>query len=164
MSDQSFLSIHHHSRHPSFPSRTAGLAPDLLRYWILRWLLLVIFLLWFREADFYVRYMSWHFIDWFDVIRLFALIWCFWATLFYQQLIKRKKKNKTNNYIIQHNETLYISNNVNYQLSTVYTFVGSRPSDHYFRSVCLSVCLFVCLSVCLCRVFFQPFSIRFGSN
>ena len=25
---------------------------------------------------------------------------------------------------------------------------GSRPSDHYFRSVCLSVCLFVCLSVC----------------
>ena len=27
--------------------------------------------------------------------------------------------------------------------------VGSRPSDHYFRSVCLSVCLFVCL----CRVF-----------
>ena len=31
--------------------------------------------------------------------------------------------------------------------------IGSRPSDHYFRSVCLSVCLFVCLSVCLCRVF-----------
>jgi len=27
--------------------------------------------------------------------------------------------------------------------------VGSRPSDHYFRSVCW----FVCLSVCLCRVF-----------
>ena len=22
-------------------------------------------------------------------------------------------------------------------------FFGSRPSDHYFRSVCLSVCLFV---------------------
>jgi len=22
--------------------------------------------------------------------------------------------------------------------------IGSRPSDHYFRSVCLSVCLFVC--------------------
>jgi len=32
-------------------------------------------------------------------------------------------------------------------------FIGSRPSDHYFRSVCLSVCLFVCLFVCLCRVF-----------
>ena len=36
--------------------------------------------------------------------------------------------------------------------------VGSRPSDHYFRSVCLSVCLSrlsVCLSVCLfvCAVF-----------
>ena len=31
--------------------------------------------------------------------------------------------------------------------------IGSRPSDHYFRSVCLSVCLFVCLFVCLCRVF-----------
>jgi len=26
---------------------------------------------------------------------------------------------------------------------------GSRPSNHYFRSVCW----FVCLSVCLCRVF-----------
>jgi len=26
--------------------------------------------------------------------------------------------------------------------------VGSRPSDHYFRSVCLCVCLFVCLFVC----------------
>jgi len=27
--------------------------------------------------------------------------------------------------------------------------IGSRPSDHYFRSVCWLVCLFVCL----CRVF-----------
>jgi len=27
--------------------------------------------------------------------------------------------------------------------------IGSRPSDHYFRSVCWFVCLFVCL----CRVF-----------
>ena len=27
--------------------------------------------------------------------------------------------------------------------------IGSRPSDHYFRSACL----FVCMSVCLCRVF-----------
>ena len=29
---------------------------------------------------------------------------------------------------------------------------GSRPSDHYFRSVCWFVCLFVCL----CRVFLSP--------
>jgi len=28
-------------------------------------------------------------------------------------------------------------------------FIGSRPNNHYFRSVCLSLCL----SVCLCRVF-----------
>ena len=35
--------------------------------------------------------------------------------------------------------------------------VGSRPSDHYFRSVCLFVCLFV-------QSFSQPSSIRFGSN
>jgi len=41
------------------------------------------------------------------------------------------------------------------------TFFGSRPSDHYFRSVCLSVCLFVCLFV---QSFSQPSSIRFGSN
>ena len=29
------------------------------------------------------------------------------------------------------------------------TIFGSRPSDHYFRSVCLSVCLYVCLFVCV---------------
>ena len=34
---------------------------------------------------------------------------------------------------------------------------GSRPSDHYFRSVCLSVCLFV-------QSFSQPSLIRFRSN
>jgi len=39
-----------------------------------------------------------------------------------------------------------------------YEFFGSRPSDHYFRSDCLFVCLFVCAE------FFQPSSIRFGSN
>ena len=31
--------------------------------------------------------------------------------------------------------------------------VDSRPSDHYFRSVCWFVCLSVCLFVCSCRVF-----------
>ena len=35
--------------------------------------------------------------------------------------------------------------------------IGSRPSDHYFRSVCLFVCLFA-------QSFSQPSSIRFGSN
>jgi len=35
--------------------------------------------------------------------------------------------------------------------------VGSRPSDPYFRSVCLSVCLFV-------QSFSQPSLIRFRSN
>jgi len=39
--------------------------------------------------------------------------------------------------------------------------IGSRPSDHYFRSVCLSVCLFVCL---FAQSFFQPSLIRFRSN
>ena len=34
---------------------------------------------------------------------------------------------------------------------------GSRPSDHYFRSVCLFVCLFV-------QSFSQPSLIRFRSN
>ena len=37
---------------------------------------------------------------------------------------------------------------LSYGLSLVF---GSRPSDHYFRSVL--VCLSVCLFVCLCRVF-----------
>jgi len=37
------------------------------------------------------------------------------------------------------------------------TVFGSRPSDHYFRSVCLFVCLFV-------QSFSQPFLIRFRSN
>ena len=35
--------------------------------------------------------------------------------------------------------------------------IGSRPSDHYFRSVCLFVCLFV-------QNFSQPSLIRFPSN
>ena len=35
--------------------------------------------------------------------------------------------------------------------------VGSRPSDHYFRSVCWFVCLFV-------QSFSQPSLIRFRSN
>jgi len=35
--------------------------------------------------------------------------------------------------------------------------IGSRPSDHYFRSVCLFVCLFV-------QSFSQPSLIRFRSN
>jgi len=35
--------------------------------------------------------------------------------------------------------------------------VGSRPNDHYFRSVCWFVCLSVCLFVCLfvCAEFFS---------
>ena len=40
-------------------------------------------------------------------------------------------------------------------------FIGSRPSDHYFRSVCLFVCLSVCLFV---QSFSQPSFIQFGSN
>ena len=43
----------------------------------------------------------------------------------------------------------------------VHVVVGSRPSDHYLRSVCLSVCLFVCLFV---QSFSQPSLIRFRSN
>jgi len=36
-------------------------------------------------------------------------------------------------------------------------YIGSWPSDHYFRIVCLSVCLFV-------QSFSQPSLIRFRSN
>jgi len=49
---------------------------------------------------------------------------------------------------------------VTYFLLTASVF-GSRPSDHYFRSVCSSVCLFVCLFV---QSFSRPSSIRFRSN
>ena len=38
---------------------------------------------------------------------------------------------------------------------------GSRPSDHYFRSVCWFVCLFVCLFV---QSFSQPSLIPYRSN
>jgi len=42
--------------------------------------------------------------------------------------------------------------------------VGSRPSDHYFRSVCLSVCWFFCLFVCaeFFSAVFDPISIKLG--
>jgi len=38
--------------------------------------------------------------------------------------------------------------------------IGSRPSDHYFRSVCLSVCLFVCAE--FFSAVFDPISIKLG--
>ena len=42
--------------------------------------------------------------------------------------------------------------------------IGSRPSDHYFRSVCLFVCLSVCLFVCaeFFSAVFDPISIKLG--
>ena len=51
------------------------------------------------------------------------------------------------------------------KLSTVFTtneieFVGSRPSDHYFRSVCLFVCLFVCAE--FFSAVLDPISIKLG--
>jgi len=51
-------------------------------------------------------------------------------------------------------------------LDELSTIIGSWPSDHYFRSVCLFVCLSVCLFVCLfvCAEFFSavfdPISIK----
>jgi len=50
-----------------------------------------------------------------------------------------------------------VSDAAYYHSSLMIRFVGSRPSDHYFRSVCLSVCLFV-------QSFSQPSLIRFRSN
>ena len=38
--------------------------------------------------------------------------------------------------------------------------VGSRPSDHYFRSVCWFVCLFVCAG--FFSAVFDPISIKLG--
>jgi len=42
--------------------------------------------------------------------------------------------------------------------------IGSRPSDHYFHSVCWFVCLSVCLFVCAeCfSAVFDPISIKLG--
>jgi len=42
--------------------------------------------------------------------------------------------------------------------------VGSRPSDHYFRSVCWFVCLSVCLFACaeFISPSFDPISIKLG--
>ena len=42
----------------------------------------------------------------------------------------------------------------------MFLFFGSRPSDHYFRSVCLSVCLFVCAE--FFSAVFGPISIKLG--
>jgi len=41
---------------------------------------------------------------------------------------------------------------------------GSRPSDHYFRSVCLSVCMSVCLFVCaeFFSAIFDPIWVKLG--
>jgi len=48
-----------------------------------------------------------------------------------------------------------------YLLCMCFCCVGSRPSDHYFRSVCLSVCLlFVCAE--FFSAVFDPISIKLG--
>ena len=39
-------------------------------------------------------------------------------------------------------------------------FFDSRPSDHYFRGVCLFVCLFVCAE--FFSAVFNPISIKLG--
>jgi len=45
-------------------------------------------------------------------------------------------------------------------LSSSFTVVGSRPSDHYFRSVCWFVCLFVCAE--FFSAVFDPIVIKLG--
>jgi len=49
-------------------------------------------------------------------------------------------------------------------IETVIEYVGSRPSNHYFRSVSLFLCLFVCLFVCaeFFSAVFDPISIKLG--
>jgi len=42
----------------------------------------------------------------------------------------------------------------------VICIIGSRPSDHYFRSVCWFVCLFVCAE--FFSAVFDPISIKLG--
>jgi len=51
-------------------------------------------------------------------------------------------------------------NYVNFNKSFEIRKIGSRPSDHYFRSVCLSVCLFVCAE--FFSAVFDPISIKLG--
>jgi len=43
-----------------------------------------------------------------------------------------------------------------------FNIVGSRPSDHYSRSVCWFVCLFVCAE--FFSAVFDPISIKLGRN
>ena len=45
-----------------------------------------------------------------------------------------------------------------YDGNTYTQIFGSRPSDHYFRSVCLPACLPACLSVCLWSFFLSRLS------
>jgi len=38
---------------------------------------------------------------------------------------------------------IFLTHIIGYDRRKLYLKIGSRPSDHYFRSVCLYVCLFV---------------------
>ena len=51
-----------------------------------------------------------------------------------------------------------------YVFAVTSVVVGSRPSDHYFRSVCWFVCLSVCLFVCaeFFSAIFELISIKLG--
>ena len=75
-------------------------------------------------------------------------------------LVQNAGRGWTEGIDLQHSNT-----NPNPNIGSARVF-GSRPSDHYFRSVCLFVCLSVCLFVCLCRVFsavFDPIWIKLGN-
>ena len=77
------------------------------------------------------------------------------------QLHASQKRNTFGFLQLQHTRADF-SNNFCQKVSNQNAFIfGSRPSDHYFHSVCWFVCLSVCLFV---QSFSQPFLIRFRSN
>jgi len=68
-----------------------------------------------------------------------------------------RAKSDTNDCLVERCKRSFILRLRFVYWSPLRAFIGSRPSDHYFRSVCWLVCLFV-------QSFSQPSLIRFRSK
>ena len=60
-------------------------------------------------------------------------------------------------YVVERRERRVSVLRISARLPATYTFTGSRPSDHYVRSVCWFVCLFVIIIIFICSNMQVPF-------
>jgi len=101
-------------------------------------------------------------------LLLFIVVVCFFCFFFLRFLSTYEPKTCIQRHRLSACHFHAVYNRYYYSSAVVYIaakaldlYIGSRPSEHYFHSVCWFVCLSVCLFV---QSFSQPSLIRFRSN